>query len=380
MVNKLISKCSETSTNPLKKYQKKNLAAAIVVPALFCSACGLMESVEVAELQDNGTDVEFTKTLRMANVYEPNHAANRCGTATMKKELAKVGIELKVYPGSQLGNEMETVEQVVTGALDIGMSTGAFFANWYPEAVVVDVPFFVEDAETYDKVMRGKTMTQFYEEMADETGLEVYSSWLYGTRHITSNKPIRNPEDLRGVKIRTPDAPMYLQMMEAFGGTATPMALTEVYLGLQQGTIDAQENPIPTIYSNKFNEVQSTLNLTGHVIQGVQVFTSSDLLESLTEDEASALKAATDKARVANFECIKSGEVEILETWKKDGSIEIVDDVDQSKFQSAIEQRLLPDQEWASIYERVQDEIDSGITTVVGEDIKSSLLGEQIEG
>lgn len=338
---------------------------------VMLTGCGLMEPVDISDFAAEAPDPD-AKIVRFANVYEPSHPANRCGAATLKTELAKSGIDLKVYPSAQLGSEAEIVEQVATGALDIGISSGAFFGVWYPDAEVVDGPFLVEDGREYDRATRGPALTQMYDEMAEETGLRVFSSWYYGARNVTANKPIREPDDFRGLKIRTPDAPLYLEMIRTFGGTATPMALSEVYLGLQQGAIDAQENPIPTIASNKFEEVQSTISITRHIVQGVQLVSSERFMEGLTEEERQAVTEAADIARLANLKCVEDEERDTLEKWREDGTIEIVEDVDSEQFRTRVKEDLLPQKSWGGLYLEVQKEIADGVPTEFGTDPEDS--------
>ena len=191
---------------------------------------------------------------------------------------------------------------------------------------------------------------------------------------MTANKPVREPADFHGLKIRTPDAPLYLQMIRTFGGTATPMALSEVYLGLQQGAIDAQENPIPTIATNKFEEVQSTISITRHMVQGVQLVTSDRFMDGLTEDERQAFLDAADSARLANLKCLEEQEEEILETWRADDTIDIVEDVDTETFRDLVKSDLLPNTPWEDLYLEVQEEIDNDVPTVFGTDPEDSEL------
>lgn len=335
----------------------KPLAAGLT--ALALTGCSLFEPVDISDLAEEAPE-EGAKVIRLANVYESAHPANSCGTATMKKELSKHGIDLKVYPASQLGTEAELVEQVATGALDIGISSGAFFGVWYPKAEVVDGPFLFEDANEYDSGTRGQVLSDLYDDMAEETGLRVFSSWYYGARNVTANKPVRTPDDFKGLKIRTPDARLYLQMINTFGGTATPMALTEVYLALQQNTIDAQENPLPTIDSNKFQEVQSTVSMTKHIVQGIQLVANESFFEGLEPEEADAVRQAADKARLANFKCVTESEENLLSTWKKDKTMDVVEDVDVEEFRGRIKKDLLPKVAWAEEYEAIQKELASG--------------------
>lgn len=349
----------------------------LLVGCLACitllTGCGLLKPTDISGLAEDAP-MPGAKVVRLANVYEANHPSNICGTSTMKKELLDHNIDLKVYPASQLGSEAEIVEQVATGALDIGISSGAFFGVWYEDAAVVDGPFLVKNSREYDRMTRGRVMSKLYDDMADKTGLRVFSSWYYGARDITANKAIREPEDLKGLKIRVPNAPLYLEMIRTFGGTGTPMALSEVYLGLQQRAIDAQENPVPTIASNKFQEVQSTVSLTRHMVQGVQLVTSERFLNSLTPEEKEAIYEAADDARLENLKCVEDAEKSILEEWKRSGAIEVVDDVDTDAFRKRIVDDLIPNKHWGDIYLEIQKEIADNTPTVTGTDPEDSPL------
>lgn len=355
-----------------QRFHKARLAlVGLVTSTLLISGCGLLKPTDISGLAEDAPE-PGSKVIRLANVYEANHPSNRCGTATMKSELAKHHIDLKVYPASQLGSEAEIVEQVATGALDIGISSGAFFGVWYQDAAVVDGPFLVSDSREYDRMTRGQVMTKLYDEMAAETGLRVFSSWYYGARNMTANKPIRVPDDLKGLKIRVPNAPLYLDMIRTFGGTGTPMALSEVYLGLQQRAIDAEENPIPTIASNKFQEVQSTVSLTRHMVQGVQLVTSERFLNGLSDEQRNAIFDAADKARLENLKCVEAEESSILKEWQDTGAINVVTDVDVNQVRQRIKDQLIPKEPWGDIYLQIQQEIAAKEPTVVGTDPEDS--------
>src|SRR4029450_12307478 len=107
----------------------------------------------------------------------------------------------------------------------------------------------------------------------------------YGARQVTSNRPIQKPEDMKGLKIRVPDAPAYLAFPKALGANPTPIAFAEVYLALQNGTVEAQENPLPTIEAKKFFEVQKNISLTGHIVDSLLTAGSGPLWQKLTRAE-----------------------------------------------------------------------------------------------
>jgi tripartite ATP-independent transporter DctP family solute receptor len=337
---------------------RRRWSAAIGIGAVTValSGCSLLEPVDVAPAAQAAPDPGAT-VLRFADGYEPGHPVNRCGVEVMKRELADAGIDLRSYPAGQLGSEAALVEQVATGALDIGVAGGSFLGEWYEDAAVVDGAYLFRDVNEFEEATTGPVLAEVYDRMAEETGLRVASNWYYGTRHITADKPVTAPEDLQGLKIRTPDAPLYLTNFGIMGATATPMALSEVYLGLQQNAIDAQENPIPTIASSNFHEVQDYLSLTGHMVQGVQIVTTDRMLEALEPEQREALEAAIEHARVSVRDCIVEEEQQVLEEWKRTGAIEVVEDVDVDAFQERIAAELPDRVPWGDLYLQIQADL-----------------------
>lgn len=336
--------------------RRMSAALGIGAVAIALSGCSLLEPVDVAP-DEVAAPEPGARVLRFANGYEPSHPVNRCGVEPMKEQLAAAGIDLRSYPAGQLGSEAALVEQVATGALDIGIAGGSFLGEWYEDAAVVDGAYLFRDVDEFDEATTGPALAEVYDRMAEETGLRVASNWYYGTRHITADKPVTAPEDLRGLKIRTPDAPLYLINFGIMGATATPMALSEVYLGLQQNAIDAQENPIPTIASSNFQEVQEYVSLTGHMVQGVQIVTTDRLLESLEPAQREALESAIETARLSVRDCIVDEEQQILAEWKDTGAIDVVEDVDVDAFQQRIAAELPSQVPWGDLYLQIQEDL-----------------------
>lgn len=319
--------------------------------AMMLAGCGVGGPVQAGGSNAAGGD----RVLRLAHVYEAGHPVEQCGVATLKEELEGSGITVESYPAAQLGSEAESLEQVATGGLDMAIAGPSFLGVWHEPAAVLDGAYLFEDVDHFVETIEGPVMAQVYDDMKEETGIKVLSGWYYGTRHVTANKEIHGPEDMQGIKIRTPDAPLYLTNTKIMGGTATPMALDEVYLALQQGVIDAQENPIPTIASAKLNEVQDYINLTGHMVQGINLVTGSALYDSLPEDQRAALDSAMDVASDKVRECVETEEKSTLEEWKKGGGIKVNEDVDREVFAERARQMLPGEVSWGDLYKQIQD-------------------------
>ncbi len=295
------------------------------------------------------------RELRLGHIYDPAHPNERCGVPALNTALEGSGLTVVSYPSATLGNEEELLEQVADGSLELSIAGPSFLGVWEPKAAVFDAAYLFETVEQFDATLNGEIGRQVWDDLEAASGLHVLRTWYYGSRHVTSNNPVRTPADLEGVKVRVPNAPLYLDNIAALGGTGTPMALAEVYIALQQGVIDAQENPIPTIDSQKFQEVQDYISLTGHVVQGTMLMISTDTLAALPPEQADALVAAAEAAGDAVMDCIVEGETEILDKWREAGAIEIIEDVDKAAFMArAVEQLPAKYPEWADLYREIQ--------------------------
>lgn len=276
-------------------------------------------------------NVASATTVRFAHHYEPTHPGHTCLAQPMADAVnaADVGLDVKVYTSGQLGTPQELVEQLAIGEAQLTVAAASDLGAFYEPIAVMDVGYFFKD---YDDIMQfadsdvGKKM---YSELIDEASIRVVGTWLYGTRHLTANREVKSPAEMSGLKIRTPGATIMMDNIRSMGGSATPMAFAEVYLGLQQGTIDAQENPLPTIKNMKFYEQQKYLMLTSHLVMPSFTLVSEYFWETLNDEQKSVMeKAAVDTA--ANISrCIADEEQEILDEWRADNTIQIVDvDID----------------------------------------------------
>jgi len=300
----------------------KSALAVAVVGILGLSGCASATEDQVSQ-QDNASVEQEERVLRFSHAYPASHPFDACGVPALNGSLEGSGLQIESYPAAQLANDSESLEQVSLGTLDLAISGGSFLGTWYDPMAVFDAGYLFDDAEHFREASNNGEFEGLFNEFESETGLKIQSAWYYGARHLTANKPVDIASDLAGLKIRTPDAPMFMRNIELLGGAGTPMAIGELYLGLQQGVVDAQENPIPTISAFKLNEVQDYVNLTAHMVQGLVVVSNANLGDSLTDDQNEALAVAFDTAAEAVYECIVREEEEILAVWEMDGSIEV---------------------------------------------------------
>jgi tripartite ATP-independent transporter DctP family solute receptor len=305
----------------------------------------------------SGSQAIAQEVLKWGHVYEsgtPYHeAAVRAGEAFEKATDGRYTIE--VFPASQLGKEVALNEGLTLGTVDIIYTGVSFLAQAYPPISISDYPFTLRDFDHWNAYSKSDLFAEMAAEYSSITGNKVVPALTYyGARHVTSNKPIMQPGDMENLKIRVPNAPAYLMFPQATGANPTPMAFSEVYLALQQGVVDAQENPLPTIKFKKFYEVQTNINLTGHITNSLITLVSPITLSKLSADDAAALEAALIGAAEDATTQIVKAENELAD-WFVDQGV-TVNKVDRAPFMEAVAPMLTSaDAPWpVSVYERLQ--------------------------
>ncbi len=296
-------------------------------------------------------------TLQFAHVYEvghPLHKAALMASAQIAKDTAG-RIEVKVFPASSLGKEKALNESLSLGTVDIIYTGAGFAGSIYGPISITDFPFTLRGLAHW----RAYGESDLFKELADgfakaTGGNRITAISYYGTRHVTSNKPILTPADMKGLKIRVPNAPAYVLFPKAVGANPTPMAFSEVYLALQQGVVDAQENPLPTIQAKKFYEVQSNINLTGHITNSTFTVVAASALRKMSDaDREAVAKVLVETADWVTAEIVKS-EQELV-GWFRDKGVK-VNDIDRTPFMAvvapALQDESLPFS--GDIYKRLQ--------------------------
>lgn len=248
--------------------------------------------------------------LRFAHGYEVSEPFHTSAIWAASEIARRTGnrYQIDVFPASQLGKEADVNQGLTLGTVDMILTGSAFIGRTFPPASIGGAPFIFRDFDHYRKY----TSSPLFAELAAgyqkaSGGNTIVATTYFGTRHVTSNKPIRKPEDMRGLKIRVPDAPLYLLFPKAMGANPTPIAFSEVYMALQTKTVDAQENPLPTIDAKKFYEVQSHISMTGHIIEALFTVVSGSRWNSMTEADRTVFSAVLrEAAERATAEIIES--------------------------------------------------------------------------
>jgi tripartite ATP-independent transporter DctP family solute receptor len=233
-----------------------------------------------------GASVAFAaKELRFAHVYEvktPYHEAALMAAKELEKA-TEGRYKMKVFPASSLGKEVAINEGISLGSIDVIYTGVAFASRAYKPVAISDYPFTMRGYAHWKAYRDSELFAELCEGYRKATGNPIVSLTYYGARHVTANKPILTPADMKGLKIRVPNAPAYVMFPKVAGANPTPMAFSEVYLALQQKVVDAQENPLPTIQFKKFYEVQKHINLTGHITNSLITIVSGSTLKKMGE-------------------------------------------------------------------------------------------------
>jgi tripartite ATP-independent transporter DctP family solute receptor len=304
----------------------------------------------------SGTTAAETK-LKWAHVYEasePYHTQALWAAEEIKKRTnGRYAVE--VFPASTLGKESDINQGLSLGTVDI-IYTGQLFAGrTFGPFAIGGAPFMFRDFAHWSAYRNSdlfKELANGYEQKSD--GNHVVTLTYYGERHTTSNKPINKPEDMKGLKIRVPDAPLYTMFPRAVGANPTPIAFAEVYLALQNGTVDAQENPLPTIDAKKFYEVQKYIVLTGHITDALATIVGGPTWKKLSDADKKTFEAVLKEAAERCTKEIVAKEKALTTDFEKRGKTVVR--VDRKPFREAVmKMHNGPDATWGKdIYDRLQ--------------------------
>ena len=259
--------------------------------------------------------------LKWAHVYEtsePYHTEALWAADEIKKR-TNGKYEIQVFPASQLGNENQINEGLGLGTVDMIYTGVSFAGSTYKPLAITGAPFILRDFDHWKAYRDSKLFAELAKGYDDKTKHKIVAVTYYGQRHVTANKSITKPEDMKGMKLRVPPAPLFLMFTKSVGANATPIAFAEVYLALQQGTVDGQENPLPTIMAKKFYEVQSHIILTGHITESLVTVVGSHVWTKLSPDEQKIFTDVLKEAASHSTDAIAASEKTLAAEFRKLG-------------------------------------------------------------
>ncbi|MFQ5835289.1 MAG: sialic acid TRAP transporter substrate-binding protein SiaP [bacterium] len=293
-----------------------------IVPVCIL-AVGLLSSASFA--------AEKTYTLRFNTVAGPEMPQ----TLAMKKfaeiveKLSGGKITVKVFHSGQLGDQKTALLGVMRGTLEMTSDASpAWFGDLadYPEIGVLETPYVFKDLDHMYRVLTGPTGQKYWDHLT-KSGLRVLDVWYLGTRELNLTKKagiVRRPEDLKGIKLRMPNVEAWLDVGRALGGTPTPLGFGEVYMALKTGTVEGQDNPLPTDDAAKFYEVTHYIVLTDHMIGYITPVINEELWQGMPEEYRVFIKKAMEVARYYQNRIVLEKEAKLLGKFATEYGMEIV--------------------------------------------------------
>ena len=274
--------------------------------------------------------------LKWAHVYEssePFHTESVWAAEEIKKR-SNGKFDIQVFPASSLGKETDINQGLTLGSVDIIISGPSFAARTLPRFGIAYYPFIFRDGDHLLAYSKSALFQEIANEFRAKTGIQVTAYTYYGARQTSAQKPFKECADVKGLKIRVPDAPAYTATWQACGANPTPIAFAEVYLALQNGTVDAQENPLTTIEAKKFFEVQKSIMLTSHIVDGVITMVAPHVWNTLSPAEQKMFTEVMQEAAARASTKIKKREAELMDIFKKKG-LNLVE-VNRKSFQDTV--------------------------------------------
>jgi TRAP-type transport system periplasmic protein len=304
------------------------------------------------------------KVLKIAGVQRvmPTYSGQMKFAEIVNKKFAG-RYEFKVFADNSLGDDVRATEGTKIGTIDMVATSSSPLVGLVPQLAVLDLPFLFPNEKAADYVLDGVVGAEL-DALLQKQGLKVMTFYENGYRQLTNSKhDVKSPSDLKGLKVRTMENPIHLAAWRALGANPTPMPFTEVFTALQQGTIDGQENPIPTIYGSKFYEVQKYVTLSGHV-WGPHVFLmNKKLWDSFSAaDKKIIIDAAKESVKFQRAMNRKKNTDLVAELKKNGMSVTVLTPAQLKVFQDAV----------APIYKQFEDKIGKDIIAKVKAEIAKS--------
>ncbi|MCF3942596.1 TRAP transporter substrate-binding protein [Oceanobacillus alkalisoli] len=321
------------------KFKKHLLVVFGIIGLMVLAACG---DAEGSSANSDGENIVIDVSL-------PLGAESQQGVGVLKfgeelEELTDGRITIRPHYDNALGGEREVFEGMGVGTIDAGIISTGPMGGFIDEFLLFDLPYVFENHDHVYAFLDSEYGDELAKLVEEEGNIKLLAWMENGFRHNTNSvRAFEKPEDLNGIDHRTQESQVQIDTWTALGANATPMAWPEVYTGLQQGVIDSQENPLPTIYDVKFYEVQDYLNLTKHVYHPAPLMMSKKLFDSFTEEDQELILEAAATALPVQREASQEQEVEFLTELENEGMT--VTEPDLAPFRELVQPVI---EEWKS--------------------------------
>lgn len=275
--------------------KKFTLIIALAMMLLLTACNGNSKPAETGKEEQKASENQNTSSdtivIKVGHV-EPEVRSTHQELLTFKEnveERSNGSIKVELYPNGALGGDVQLTESVALGTLDAALPSTSVFTAYTDEIGVLDMPYLFKDSQAAFNAMDGKVGEHFNKQLEEHNLYNLGYSYNGPRSTTTSVRPIEKVADLKGIKMRVMESPIFIDFYTTLGANATPMSFTELYTGLQQGTVEAQENPPSLIFTNKFYEVQKYLSVDEHVHNFLAFIMNKEKFDGLTEEQKTIL-------------------------------------------------------------------------------------------
>lgn len=279
-------------------------------------------------------------TLKFGHLANEEHIWNQAALKfkALVEKNSNGRIEVQIYPNGELGTEMQIINSIRLGTADMTI-TGESLQNWAPAAAMMAVPYLIRSSKQLHAVVTSDVGDYIEHQITKRTGLVPIAWFERAPRQLTSNRPIRTPADLNDIRLRVPNVPLFVNTWQALGAKPVPMAFSELFSALQQGVVQAQENPLALIESASLYEVQDYVNMTSHVRSWIYVVIGKKQLEAMPEELQQVVLDAAKKMQAYEAKLFDQQQEQLRKKLKEQGMTFI--DADQQAFAKKAEPAVI---------------------------------------
>jgi tripartite ATP-independent transporter DctP family solute receptor len=299
-------------------------------------------------------DITFRVSHEMAAQDAINIAAVRF--AERVAERTNGAIAVKVFPSAQIGHDNDTLEQIKLGAdLVVITNPGGAAPAEVPDLSVLDGPYLFDSFADYRKLVKSEWFKATTKQLEEKAGLKILAAnWLFGVRHVLTDKPIRTPDDFKGLKVRIPPLPMWVETFKALEANAQTINFGEAYTALSSGVVDAVESPVESLYAAKFWEVKKVISMTGHFTNWIAPIMSAKVFNSLSAENQAILLQEAEIAGEIITALALDREQSFRDKLAAQG-VTFVDDVDRDALREKSKPAYSQIKEWTpGLYDKVR--------------------------
>lgn len=301
------------------------------------------------------------KVIRLAHIGAPGslHDIATSIFANLVKENTNEEVEVKVYAGGLFSSEREGGQNLVNGTVDAIFVSSAAFVGYDPQVGLLEIPFLFKNTEHTKKVILGRIGKELLEGLAAKTGIKplawVDYAWETGGRQLTSNKAVRTPDDLKGLRIRSPKVPVFELPLRALGAVPIALDFGELYMALDRGVVDGQHNQILHIYTQKFYEVQKFLTVLNFARTPHILAMSNKAWTSLSPSQQAAIAAAAEKTALLAPEKAAENDARMLAELRAKMTVVELTEAELGKFREIVHREVFPKfrEEYGKILDRI---------------------------